>query len=216
MRDASEDSKGLTPTTSAACTRACTSEAENTNAGTPNEGQTDKGEGTAGKAAAGSLESLAAALLTLSPADRAKLAAMLAGDQRRNRVEAGQAAMKGDKNGQLKKSAALCQPHSTGTIREGIATMKRDETPQNATPESLSPAQIAAVGAMLAGKTITDAAADAGVDRATVHRWGREDFAFQAAINAGRRELRVLYTAGWNGSPQKPPTAWNGRLTEGT
>ena len=65
--------------------------------------------------------------------------------------------------------------------------MKRNGTPQNAT---LEPAQITAVEALLAGKTVTDAAAAAGVDRATVHRWLREDYPFQAAINAGRRELR--------------------------
>ena len=61
---------------------------------------------------------------------------------------------------------------------------------QNATLESLSPAQLTAVGALLAGKTVTDAATDAGVDRATLYRWRKEDFAFQAALNAGRWELR--------------------------
>jgi hypothetical protein len=70
--------------------------------------------------------------------------------------------------------------------------MKRDrnESPQNATPEPLTPAQETAIAALLAGRTVTDAAADAGVDRATVHRWLRENFGFQAAVNAGRRELR--------------------------
>ena len=70
--------------------------------------------------------------------------------------------------------------------------MKRDrnELPQNATLEPLTPAQETAVAALLAGKTITDAAADAGVNRATLHRWLRENFGFTAAVNAGRRELR--------------------------
>ena len=68
---------------------------------------------------------------------------------------------------------------------------RRHETPYNATVlEPLTPAQETAIAALLAGKTITDAAADAGVDRATVHRWLREDFTFTAAFNAGRRELR--------------------------
>ncbi len=71
----------VTPTPSAACTAACTSEPENANAGTLDADQGNEGEGTAGKPAAASLESLAAALLTLSSADRAKLAAMLTGDQ---------------------------------------------------------------------------------------------------------------------------------------
>ncbi len=61
---------------------------------------------------------------------------------------------------------------------------------RNATLESLSRAQATAVEALLAGKTITAAAAAAGVDRATVHRWRKDDFAFQAELNSGRRELR--------------------------
>ena len=55
--DASEAGKGLAAGAPAACTAACTSEAENANAGT--------------------VEALAAALLGLSAADRARLAAML-------------------------------------------------------------------------------------------------------------------------------------------
>jgi transposase-like protein len=59
--------------------------------------------------------------------------------------------------------------------------VKRNGTPQNATPESLTPAQDTAIVALLAGKTITDAATAAGVDRATVHRWLKDDLAFLAA-----------------------------------
>lgn len=59
--------------------------------------------------------------------------------------------------------------------------------PQNAT---LSPVQEAALAALLGGKTITEAAAGVGIDRATLHRWLRDDFEFQARFNAGRRELR--------------------------
>jgi hypothetical protein len=43
---------------------------------------------------------------------------------------------------------------------------------------------------LLTGQTITAAASAAGVERITVHRWLREDFAFQAAWNRDRRELR--------------------------
>ena len=68
--------------------------------------------------------------------------------------------------------------------------MKCNEMQHNATLESLSPAQITAVEALLAGKTITAAAAAAGVDRVTVHRWLKDDFAFQAELNRGRREMR--------------------------
>jgi hypothetical protein len=53
--------KGDAPSPPSACTNACTGEAGNANAGT--------------------VESLAAALLALSPADRARLAALLLGQQ---------------------------------------------------------------------------------------------------------------------------------------
>jgi hypothetical protein len=95
--NASETGKGLTPTPSAACTAACTSEPENANAGTLDAdqhdqptGDQDQGEGTdQGGTARGSsaadqgdaLTKLAAALLDLTPADRERLAAMLAGHQ---------------------------------------------------------------------------------------------------------------------------------------
>jgi len=59
--DASEISKGLAANTSDACTTACTSKGES--------GQADP------------VAALAAALLNLSPDDRARLAAMLVGKQ---------------------------------------------------------------------------------------------------------------------------------------
>ena len=83
---ASIDTKALTPTPSVACTAACTSNPENDNAGrVPSgcdadpAGHQGQGEGTTAKPAVASLESLADALLALSPADRARLAAMLKG-----------------------------------------------------------------------------------------------------------------------------------------
>ena len=83
----SVDTKALTPTPSAACTAACTSEAENANADDADQG--DEGEGIdQGGTARGSstadqadpLAKLAAALLTLSPADRERLAILLRKD----------------------------------------------------------------------------------------------------------------------------------------
>ena len=70
----------VTPTASPVCTRVCTSNPGNDNAGTldapavtPNEGEgADQGD---------PLAKIADALLTLSPADRAKLAALLTGQQ---------------------------------------------------------------------------------------------------------------------------------------
>ncbi|MGA2617834.1 MAG: hypothetical protein ABSF26_09500 [Thermoguttaceae bacterium] len=102
--NASDSPQGLTPTPSPVCTRVCTSEPENDNAGTlnatspasppqapaPDADQGDEGEGIdQGGAARGSstadqgdpLVKLAAALANLSPADRARLAAMLTGHQ---------------------------------------------------------------------------------------------------------------------------------------
>jgi hypothetical protein len=93
---ASEGSKALTPTPFSVCTRVCTSEAENANADaleaasfdTPQAadvlgtGHPDEGEGTATIDQGDTLAKLAAAVANLSPADRERLAAMLAGQQR--------------------------------------------------------------------------------------------------------------------------------------
>jgi AcrR family transcriptional regulator len=65
-----------------------------------------------------------------------------------------------------------------------LATVPVEETPE------LSPAQTAAVDALLSGKTATDAAAAAGVSRRTVYNWFRKDFRFQAALNRSRRDLQ--------------------------
>ena len=64
--------------------------------------------------------------------------------------------------------------------------------PQNATPsaDALTPSQEKALSALLAGKSVTDAAAAAEVDRTTVHRWLKDDFGFRAAFNRERRRLR--------------------------
>ena len=61
-----DSSKALTPTLFPVCTKVCTSEPESDNAGTPD---------------ADPLAKLAVALLTLSPADRERLAALLTGHQ---------------------------------------------------------------------------------------------------------------------------------------
>jgi len=72
----------------------------------------------------------------------------------------------------------LVQPNTTVTA-----------APVNQTQE-LPPAQIAALDALLSGKTTTDAAAAAGISRSTLYNWLGKDFRFQAALNRGRRELR--------------------------
>jgi len=79
--------EGLTSTSSAACTTACTSGAEDSIASIPTDNQPREDEaaivpaqGLAGAASEGnraSLAMLAVALLNLSPTDRVKLAAML-------------------------------------------------------------------------------------------------------------------------------------------
>ena len=79
--DVSADIKQLTSTLSGACTNACTSEAENDNAGTSDAAdrgsQAKRGEELD---QGDTLDTLAAALLTLSPTDRERLTAMLKGD----------------------------------------------------------------------------------------------------------------------------------------
>jgi hypothetical protein len=64
--------------------------------------------------------------------------------------------------------------------------------PQNATPsaDALTPSQEKALSALLVGKSVTDAAAAAEVDRTTVHRWLKDDFGFRAAFNRERHRLR--------------------------
>jgi hypothetical protein len=54
----------------------------------------------------------------------------------------------------------------------------------------MPPAQIAALGALLSGKTAADAADAAGVNRSTIFNWLGKDYRFQAALNRGRRDLR--------------------------
>ncbi len=64
---------------------------------------------------------------------------------------------------------------------------------QNATDDTeinLTPQQTKVLELLLVGSTITKAAAQAGVDRTTVHRWLRGDSGFQAASNAARRNLQ--------------------------
>ncbi len=57
-------------------------------------------------------------------------------------------------------------------------------------PPTLPPQQTQALASLLVGQTVTAAADAAGVDRTTVHRWLREDWDFQAALNRARREFR--------------------------
>ena len=59
-----------------------------------------------------------------------------------------------------------------------------------AAPDGLSTQQIAALDALLGGSSVTDAAVAAGVARCTVHDWLRKNFAFQPALNRGRKDLR--------------------------
>jgi hypothetical protein len=64
--------------------------------------------------------------------------------------------------------------------------MQRTATSQ----QELSPAQLHVLAALLEGRSVTDAAQGAGVDRTTVHRWLKDDFQFIAAFNRGRKQLR--------------------------
>ena len=66
--------------------------------------------------------------------------------------------------------------------------MTQNETDQTARP--LSKSQLSALQALLTGSTVTLAASAAGVARTTVHRWLRDDWAFQAELNRERREIR--------------------------
>lgn len=67
--------------------------------------------------------------------------------------------------------------------------MRRNATLARPTaPADLTPAQLAALGALLAGQSVTAAAGAASVDRATLYRW-LKDPAFAATYNHGRADL---------------------------
>ncbi len=65
--------------------------------------------------------------------------------------------------------------------------------PPTPTPEPLTRQQELALGHMLAGKSISDAAKEVDADRTTLHRWLREDPHFQATYNQRRRELQEAH-----------------------
>ncbi len=66
----------------------------------------------------------------------------------------------------------------------------------NATDKpALTPQQETALAELLAGRSVTEAAAAASVARQTVHTWLRDDYAFQAGYNRGRRELAEAHAA---------------------
>jgi len=77
-------------------------------------------------------------------------------------------------------------PMSTDLVQANttLTTVAVEETPE------LPSAQVAALGALLAGKTAGDAAVAARVSRSTLYNWLGKDFRFQAALNRGRRDLR--------------------------
>ena len=64
--------------------------------------------------------------------------------------------------------------------------------PRNATgdPEIERLRQLPALESLLAGCSVLEAAEAAGVSRETVHRWKREDWAFQAALNRAQRDIQ--------------------------
>jgi hypothetical protein len=67
---------------------------------------------------------------------------------------------------------------------------EHDTAAESRDPAALSPSQSAALEKLSQGDTLTAAAQAAGVAQETVHRWLRQDFAFQTALNRFRAELR--------------------------
>ncbi len=58
--------------------------------------------------------------------------------------------------------------------------------------ENLDSKQLIALEALLAGKSVVDAATDAKITRRTLHRWRKEP-TFEAAYNRARREMREAF-----------------------
>jgi len=54
----------------------------------------------------------------------------------------------------------------------------------------LSTEQATAMASLLAGASVSEAAADSGISRSTLYRWMRSDHLFRARMNRGRRELQ--------------------------
>ncbi len=69
-----------------------------------------------------------------------------------------------------------------------MAYRNRLATPEDPTV-AITPQMEIVIDRLMAGDTVVAAAAAAGVDRTTVHRWKREHWAFQAELNRRRREL---------------------------
>lgn len=68
--------------------------------------------------------------------------------------------------------------------------VERDTTRHDGTGQALSRPQEVALEGLLAGMTVTDAAAAAEVSRSSIYRWRNEDYAFQAEWNRLRGEAR--------------------------
>jgi hypothetical protein len=61
---------------------------------------------------------------------------------------------------------------------------------------TLSAAQASVIGALAAGRKVSDAAEQAGVDRTTVYVWMKNDADFVAELNRARWEYREQLRAG--------------------
>ena len=61
--------------------------------------------------------------------------------------------------------------------------------------EALSGPRLAAWELLIAGHTVTAAAAGAGVSRETLHRWLKDDVEFRASLNRARAELQQAVAA---------------------
>ncbi len=81
------------------------------------------------------------------------------------------------------------RPH--GPIRPLIDDIEGDEMRQNKTSKKvISPSKERVIEGLVGGLSITTAADANGVSRQNVHRWLREDYEFQAQLNATRTDLR--------------------------
>ena len=67
--------------------------------------------------------------------------------------------------------------------------------PQSETKRDTSPKQCTAISRLLLGDTISAASKAAGVSRSTLHRWIKDDFHFQAALNHERRLILLRSTS---------------------
>jgi hypothetical protein len=130
---------------------------------------------------------------------------------RQNPLDAGEGSLLGS-------NVERPQPHRDAGNRQTVGaakgTRENDKGVQNATSDPLSAKQHRAIEALVAGRTVTDAAKSARVHRTTVHDWLKSP-EFRAELNRRRLELCAAERAGMIHTARKARKALDRALDSG-